>query len=87
MTAQEFVEEVFFGKAYTTRSLIVGFNLPFDLSRLAIGHDSARPWSPPKKKRPDARLDTTMHGGFSLKLSEDRRWPRVQVRHLPRTSR
>ena len=23
-----------------------------------------------------------MHGGFSLKLSEDRRWPRVQVRHL-----
>ena len=58
MTAEKFVEEVFFGKAYTTRSLIVGFNLPFDLSRLAIGHDSARPWSPPKKKRPDARPTT-----------------------------
>ena len=68
MTAERFVEEVFFGKAYTTRSLVVGFNLPFDLSRLAIGHDSAR--------------GKTMHGGFSLKLSEDRQWPRVQVRHL-----
>jgi hypothetical protein len=68
MTAAQFVEEVFFGKAYTTRSLIVGFNLPFDLSRLAIGHDSAR--------------GKMMHGGFSLKLSENRHWPRVQVRHL-----
>jgi len=82
MTTERFVEEVFFGKAYATRSLIVGFNLPFDLSRLAIGHDSARTWSPPKQKRPRGRSDSTMHGGFSLKLSEDRHLPRVQVRHL-----
>jgi hypothetical protein len=68
MTAAQFVEQVFFGKAYATRSLIVGFNLPFDLSRLAIGHDSAR--------------GKAMHGGFSLKLSPDRHWPHVQVRHL-----
>lgn len=71
MTAERFVEEVFFGKAYATRSLIVGFNLPFDLSRLAVGHDSAR--------------GKAMHGGFSLKLSEDRHRPRVQVRHLSKT--
>lgn len=36
---------------------IVGFNLPFDLSRLAIRHSSAR---------------RTMKGGFSLTLAEDR---------------
>lgn len=68
MPVEQFVEQIFFGKAYATRSLIVGFNLPFDLSRLAIGHDSVR--------------GKAMHGGFSLKLSQDRHWPRVQVRHL-----
>ena len=68
MTAECFVGLVLLGKAYATRSLIVGFNLPFDFSRLAIGHDSAR--------------GKAMHGGFSFELAADRCQPRVQVRHL-----
>src|SRR4029077_16704294 len=53
---------------YDLRGTIVGFNLPFDLSRLAIKHGSAR--------------GKVMRGGFTFKLS--RLWwrPAVQVRHL-----
>jgi hypothetical protein len=42
MTRSEFVENVFLGKATGLGALIVGFNLPFDLSRLAIAHGFAR---------------------------------------------
>jgi transcriptional regulator with XRE-family HTH domain len=70
-TVREFVEAVFFPYAYELRALCVGLNLPFDLSRLAIDHDSAR---------------GKMRGGFSLKLSENKRQPRVQVKHLSNRS-
>ena len=56
--------------------------MPFDLSRLAIGHDSARPYTPPKKKRPEARTDNVMHGGFTLEFVAGPPLPRIQVRHL-----
>jgi hypothetical protein len=55
-------------KAYKLRAAIVGFNLPFDISRLAIRHAPAR-----SKK---------MRGGFTFKLSSDKRNPRVQIKHL-----
>ena len=55
-TRAEFVDEVFYGSGYAVGAQIVGFNLPFDLSRLAIRHASAR---------------RSMRGGFSLTLSED----------------
>jgi hypothetical protein len=55
-TRAEFVDEVFYQSAYAVGAQIVGFNLPFDLSRLAIRHASAR---------------RAMKGGFSLTLSED----------------
>lgn len=70
MTVEEFIEDVFYKLAYEFRATIVGFNLPFDISRLAIGHSRAR-------RRP-------MRGGFSFQLSPNRWWPRVQVRHLSR---
>jgi DNA polymerase family B len=70
MTAEEFIEAVFFRLAYALRATIVGFNLPFDISRLAIRHGSAR-------RRP-------MRGGFSFQLSPKPWWPRVQVKHLDR---
>ena len=54
-TRAEFVDEVFYRSAYAVGAQIVGFNLPFDLSRLAIRHASAR---------------RSMKGGFSLTLSE-----------------
>jgi hypothetical protein len=55
-TRAEFVDEIFYRSAYAVGAQIVGFNLPFDLSRLAIRHASAR---------------RSMKGGFSLTLSEN----------------
>jgi hypothetical protein len=66
----EFIEDIFYKLAYELNATIVGFNLPFDLSRLAIAHGPAR-------RRP-------MRGGFSFQLSPNRWWPRVQVKHLSR---
>ena len=67
MTHTEFVEEIFFRRGYELRATIVGFNLPFDISRLALG------WRPARGK---------MRGGFSFKMSEKWWRPRVQVKHL-----
>src|ERR1700734_4003027 len=55
-TRAEFVDEIFYRSAFAVGAQIVGFNLPFDLSRLAIRHASAR---------------RSMKGGFSLTLSQD----------------
>jgi hypothetical protein len=38
----EFIDDALFARAYDLRASIVGFNLPFDVSRLAIRHGSAR---------------------------------------------
>jgi hypothetical protein len=65
----DFIEEVFFRQGYDFRASFVGFNLPFDLSRLAI-------------KKPSAARGKTMRGGFSFTLSPYYWRPRVQVRHL-----
>ena len=70
LTVEDFIATVFYRFGYELRALIVGFNLPFDLSRLAIDHGPAR-------RRP-------MRGGFSFRLSDKPWWPRVQVRHLSR---
>ena len=51
----EFVDEVLFARAYDLRASIVGLNLPFDISRLAIKHGSAR--------------GKAMRGGYTFKLS------------------
>lgn len=67
MTRAEFVDHVLYARAYDCGATIVGFNLPFDLSRIAIGHGPAR---------------RKMRGGFSLKLTDDTWRPRVQVKHL-----
>jgi hypothetical protein len=41
-TRVEFIDDIFFGIGYDFRANIIGFNLPFDISRLAESHDSAR---------------------------------------------
>jgi hypothetical protein len=71
LTGDRFVEDVFFGSGRDVGAQIVGFNLPFDLSRLAIDHDSAR---------------GAMRGGFTLKLSEKASRPRVVVKHLSQSA-
>jgi len=68
MTAAEFIENVFFRIGYELRATIIGFNLPFDISRLAINHAPAR--------------GRTMKGGFSFRLSANRNWPNIQIKHL-----
>ncbi len=67
-TAQEFVERIFFPVLLDLEGICVGFNLPFDISRLAIAHAPAR--------------GKTMRGGFTFQLSPDKRMPNVQVKHL-----
>lgn len=72
LTVTEFIEDVFYYVGYQLRASIVGFNLPFDLSRLATDHTVARvtPWN------------KIMQGGFSFKLSDNVNHPRVQIRHV-----
>jgi len=69
-TLKEFVEKVFYPEVYFKKALCVGFNLPFDLSRLAIDYSYAR---------------GSMEGGFSFKLSENKKFPRIKIKHLDNT--
>lgn len=69
LTRAEFVEWVLLRVGYKWRGLVIGFNLPFDLSRIAIGHSPAR---------------GAMRGGFSFHLSPHAKQPRVRVKHLHR---
>ena len=73
-TREEFVDEVFFAQAYQHRATIVGFNLPFDISRLAIRHGTAR-----------VPLDSetaTMRGAFTFALSRQKIYPTIRVKHM-----
>ena len=54
---REFVERIFLPEIYSRQTLCVGFNLPFDLSRLAINFGHGR---------------KTNRGSFSLKLTENK---------------
>jgi hypothetical protein len=74
----DFVKNVFFQAAYKSRALVVGFNLPFDISRLAVNSGIAR--------------GRFYGGGFSFRLwdykDEKGKWkehlyrPRICVKHL-----
>ena len=63
---RDFVEKVFYPYVYQARARCVGFNLPFDLSRLATSYGKARKF----------------HGGFSLKLSENPTYPNIRIKSL-----
>lgn len=73
---REFVRQVFLRAAYRARALVVGFNLPFDLSRIAIDVKDAR---------------RSYGGGFSFALWDyekgglrhlDPNRPRLDIRSL-----
>jgi len=71
VSRREFVKNVFLKVGYRMRGLIVGFNLPFDLSRIAIDVREAR---------------TRFKGGFSFILDgdergENRHAPRLRIKH------
>lgn len=69
-----FVDEIFYSKAYQLNARIIGFNLPFDISRLAIKHGSAR--------TPIDADTHPMRGGFTFKLSKQKYHPHVRVKHM-----
>lgn len=68
LSRYEFVEHVLYRRTYATESRIVGFNLPFDLTRIAIGASAAR---------------GRFSGGNSLRLFRQERFrPRISYRAL-----
>ncbi len=77
-TRDEFADKIFFRRAYQLRATVIGFNLPFDISRLAISHNSAR--------TPSNGEAAAMHGGFTFKLSSQKIYPNIRVKHMSRTA-
>jgi hypothetical protein len=71
LTRDEFVDGVFFVYVADLGGLCIGFNLPFDISRIAINH-----------VRPRGRN----RNGFSFELSRDEKRDRVRVVHRSSTS-
>lgn len=70
MTVEEFVDNVFLPEVYDLKTLCVGFNLPFDLSRLARSFGFSR---------------GKMKGGFSFTLSENKKYPQLRIKHIDGT--
>ena len=79
LSQARFVEKVFFAAGYDGRARVIGFNLPFDISRIAVDVTDGRGRN---------------RGGFSFILSvgnrdkgfkERRHRPRVQVKHSTST--
>lgn len=70
LSREAFVVDVFYRYGHAGRGSIVGFNLPFDLSRIAIRHDKS--------------TAKGMRGGFAFTLAEDGplKTPHVNVKHL-----
>ncbi|WP_018148026.1 hypothetical protein [Henriciella marina] len=71
-TDRDFVEEVFFEECHELHGTCVGFNLPFDLSRLALAHGTAK----------GGKRNELFQKAFSLQLSENEKRPRLKVKHL-----
>jgi hypothetical protein len=69
LSRRDFVEKVFRRVAIDARGLVVGFNLPFDLSRIAIDAGEAR---------------FPYYGGFSLTLWENKKSPGKEHPFRPR---
>lgn len=67
---KEFIEDIFLPQLYQLKTLCVGFNLPFDISRLCIKHSYCR---------------GSMNGGFSFQLSQNKKFPRIKIKHLDST--
>jgi hypothetical protein len=74
--------------AFKAAGLVVGFNLPFDLSRLAIRHEAARVSRTPRTPEeiaagaPLKDADRSMVGGFTFQLSPFDDQPFLRIKHL-----
>ena len=89
LSVEDFVHKIFLPVAFKAGGLVVGFNLPFDLSRLATRHAAARVSRAGRTKdeiaagAPLKPADRFMVGGFTFQLSpsEDQPWLRVKHRN------
>ena len=84
----DFVHKKFLRIAFKAGGLVVGFNLPFDLSRLARSHEAARVARPPRTPEeieasaPLKKADRSMVGGFTFRLSPYDDQPFLRIKHL-----
>jgi hypothetical protein len=69
-TTKDFVERVFYPEMVEAQALCIGFNLPFDLSRLAIHFGEGR---------------LSHKDRFSIQLSENKFNPRIKIKHIDST--
>ena len=84
LTVADFMEKIFFPAAYKAGATIVGFNLPFDLSRLALAWQRARPVYRRNRNNEVLRIDRSMVSGFTFKVSDRVDRPNLRVKHLSR---
>jgi len=70
LITKEFIENILYPELLEVQTLCIGFNLPFDLSRLAIHFGEGR----------YAHKDR-----FSVKLSENEFLPRIKIKHIDST--
>lgn len=68
-TLEEF-RQIFLYEVYDLQTLCIGFNLPFDLTRIAIKSSNAR---------------FRRKNGFSLEISKNLHYPRLHVTHVTST--
>jgi hypothetical protein len=73
LSRDEFADNIFYDIGYQLRATIIGFNLPFDISRIAIRHGSAR-----------SNEYQNMRGGFTFTISKQKIYPNCQIKHLSR---
>jgi len=66
MSVREFVDNIFYPELWDLHSLCIGFNLPFDISRIALSWGCGR-----EKNR----------GAFSFQLTDRKYLPRVIIEH------
>ena len=84
----DFIHKRFVATAFKAGGLTVGFNLPFDLSRLAIRHAAARASRQPRTPEeiatgaPLKDADRSMVGGFTFQLSPFDDQPFLRIKHL-----
>ncbi|MDD3976277.1 MAG: hypothetical protein PHN22_03910 [Candidatus ainarchaeum sp.] len=66
-TLQEFIDKVFYYQVFHSKALCIGFNLAFDLSRIAFNFTNSR---------------NNNKGGFTFKLSENKNNPPIVIKKL-----
>src|SRR5208337_1018023 len=89
LSLNDFVHKRFLPTAFKAGGLVVGFNLPFDLSRLAMRNAAARVSRSPRTPEeiatgaPLKDADRSMVGGFTFQLSpfDDQPWLRIKHRN------